>query len=54
MSVIFDQYEERLHRLNRHPHTILGFKRAVKPFEDYLKAHRLAPEQWTRTRWRSS
>jgi site-specific recombinase XerD len=44
MSVIFDQYEERLHRLKRHPNTIRSFKGAARELEDYLKAHRIKPE----------
>ena len=45
MSVILDQYEERLHRLRRHPSTIANFGKARRPFENYLRAHRVEPEQ---------
>ena len=45
MSVIFDQYEERLQRLKRNPSTIHGFQKAVRPFEGYLRANRVDPEK---------
>lgn len=47
MSVIFDQYEERLHRLRRDPQTIKNFRRSVAPFEAFIRAERIAPEQAT-------
>lgn len=44
MSVIFDQYEERLNRLRRDPATVRNFQRARQPFERYLSAHRTGAE----------
>lgn len=41
MSIIFDQYEERLNRLRRDPATVRNFQRARQPFERYLSAHRV-------------
>jgi len=45
MSVIFNQYEERLHRLNRQPQTIINYRNSVRPFEQYLRAHRIPAEK---------
>ncbi len=45
MSVIFEQYEERLHRLKRHPGTLQNFHQAIEPFEKFLRANRVTPEQ---------
>lgn len=43
-SLILDQYEERLQRLRRQPSTIYNFKKARKPFEGFLQAHRVEAE----------
>jgi integrase len=40
VSIIFDQYEERLNRLRRDPATVRNFQRARRPFEKFLSAHR--------------
>lgn len=45
MSVIFDQYEERLHRLRRDPQTIRNYRAAVQSFGDFIRASRVEPEQ---------
>jgi len=45
MSVVFDQYEERLHRLNRHASTIIAYRSSTRPLVSYLSAHRLDAEQ---------
>lgn len=45
MSAIFDQYEERLHRLKRHPNTIRSYRHATRPFEEYLRTSRILPER---------
>lgn len=44
MSIIFDQYEERLNRLRRDPATVRNFQRARRPFEQFLAAHRAGAE----------
>lgn len=41
MSVIFDQYEERMNRLRREPATVRNFQRARQSFERFLSAHRV-------------
>lgn len=46
-SLIFDQYEERLHRLERDPSTIYGFRRAADIFDQYLRVRKLPAEQVT-------
>jgi integrase len=45
VSVILDQYEERLHRRQRHPATIKNFTRARRPFEEFLSAQRIEDKQ---------
>jgi integrase len=44
MSIILDQYEERLNRLRRDPATVRNFQRARRPFEQFLRAHRVEVE----------
>jgi integrase len=43
-SVIFDQYEERLHRLKRHRSTITSYRNATQPFREYLRDGRIPAE----------
>ena len=47
MSVIFEQYEERLHRLRRDPQTIRNYRNSIKSFEEFIGAARVEPEQVT-------
>jgi integrase len=42
---LFLAWEDRLHRLRRNSRTIINFRMAVRPFEDYLTALRVTPEK---------